>query len=326
MGATFHTPDFARSWSPADDGGMGAVYALSIQRSGFGLAAGTRGVGVTRDAGRSWALRLPGVNPRAVAIGPDGSAIAGCEGGIVHITDDAGVSWRSIGLGWNGEPLAIRFTSATSHRILLSSIVPDPAVAEQKIREAAYFIWKGSLQRSSADDDWFRAERSLSRRSALLRSDDAGKSWSVEWAPRGLNWIALDGCDDLLAVLSDDGRISWRRGARTAWEERALPAPSWAMWLPTVTTWLCPADYDFLRTEDAGAHWARLSPSLNLIGGTQFVSSRRGFTTSGNYGGTFSVAETNDAGATWTLVHAYDQGRWRFSDANPPAPSAPRPR
>jgi photosystem II stability/assembly factor-like uncharacterized protein len=317
MGGLFFTPDFCRTWSRTPIPAGYYLTDISIGDSGFGLAAGYRGLLSTVDFGATWQPVATDAPPVSV-VSNGVVGCAACAGGVLYVTSDCGATWRRAGCYLNGVPAGVRYGSANRCYLLLTAIIPDPAVPEDQIRDKAYQLWQrrqsfaafnpGPFDSVDSASDWVVAQRLLSTRWMLLYSDDAWRTWRRDDGLRGARPLAFDVHGETVVVLAEDNTISWRTAPDAPWKSGPLPfdnAPC-SVSAASDSVWLCPAGCNIGRTADAGSRWDTVAPrGLNLIGGTCFVSETRGFTTSGNYSGTFTVGETTDAGVTWSLVTAY---------------------
>lgn len=263
---------------------------IVVHSSGLGLAAFRIGVAVSSDHGQTWKMHSRSGDVQGVAISSDGLGCVVYADGTLLITRDRGGSWDEMSLGLAGEVQRACFDQSGRCYILFRHIVPDPNIS----------------------DEMFEAQRRTSRRAELFRSDDHCRSWFTDYSVRDARDPTMNTYQERVALLIAGLELRHRAHPEDSWEAVSLPDAE-DIYLLSHRIWLCPTGYKFLRTIDAGANWSIVSPGLNLIGGTCFVSESRGFTTSGNFGGTFSVAETTDAAQTWNLVHAYDQLQWRFS-------------
>lgn len=312
--ALFHTSDFGRKWEPVENPGM-YLADMAIGISGFGAATSYRGLLATPDFGRSWTPVAVDAMPLSVAVqGP--FATVACAGGVLFVTSDRGEEWRRVDVGVNGVPAGVQYATDGRCYVLFTAIIPDTASSVDAIRLKAYEAWERRQRYSPADrgpfnsademSDWVVAQRLLSTRTALVGSGDGWRTWKAEAAAEPLRPVTFGASEDTIVLIGYDGGVACRTAERPAWDAKSrLPRAPWAVWVVSDDVWLCPDDYNILRTADAGITWTKISPKLNLISGTCFVTEQRGFTTSGNYNGTFTVAETTDAGKTWQTILDY---------------------
>jgi hypothetical protein len=314
MNAMFYTTDFARTWTPVDLARGIPVTGISIADSGFGLAATVAGLFATVDFGRTW-QRVPAETaPTAVAVsGEHGSAAR--AGGRLLATSDGGRSWSHVDIGKDGYIANIRFGAGNRCYVLVRSLIPDAEIPDHTIREQAYLIWESRQRRAPYEargfeshdqlGDWILAQRLLSRRTALVFSDDGWRSWHTDSSTETRRPTALEVFGETLIIMRDDGTLEKRCGYQGTWQTLGPPPfeDPWAIWAASDELWFVPNGYSLARTENGGGTWELVSPRMNLVSGTCFVSPTHGFTTSGNYSGTFSVAESTDAGKSWSIVH-----------------------
>jgi hypothetical protein len=353
----FQTRDFGRSWKQAEGATLPQASHLVLHDSGFGIAADRASLVLTQDFGASWRTG-PTVNRVTSAdVLANGVGCVGCEGGLLLLTENRGIDWRTVRLDIDGVPVRACGSAAARSYLLLAAVLPDSRVPLATVRERAYGVWLSRQShvpvideeeaRDPAGWDWVRAERLLSGRSILLRSDDGWRSWHFDLELWDVRLVWVDARDNLLLLLGTDGRVWGRASDDGGWS--VLPAPEiprgvvrnfddpYGDWLEPMggaasarlnaaseSTWFRNVPYH-ARTRDAGRSWVPLGmlPS-GLNGGPRpvFLDDRRGFVVGGNYGGTFSVAETTDGGDNWELIHAYDQLEWRFSPIHRPSRQA----
>jgi hypothetical protein len=314
MNAMFYTPDFARTWIPVESPKRVPVTGISIGDSGFGLAATAGGLLGTTDFGLIWQWVATDTAPTAVAVCGEYGCAASVRG-LLHTTNDAGRSWSQVDIGKDGFIAGVRYGAGNRCYVLVTSLIPDAEVADEQVQEQAYFVWErrqrgspyelGGLQSQDALGDWILAQRLLSRRTALVFSDDGWRSWHTDSSTETRRPVVFELCGETLTIIREDGIVERRSGYQGTWQALG-PIPSedpWALWGASARLWFAPDSYRLARTENGGGEWEHVSPGMNLVSGTCFVSSTRGFSTSGNYSGTFSVAESTDAGKTWSLVN-----------------------
>ena len=306
----FYTENFGRAWQPYRLPGAKAR-DLAISNDGFGLLITNAGLARTVDFGKSWSIALQLGNALSVAVRGNIIAAFACGDGSVHFTQDGGKTWSDLRVGLDGCITKIRFVDRATAYLLVLQIIPDPSLTENVIRERAYENWQYRVALRMPGDaagDWAAAERKLSTRTALVRCDISTGKCNVELAPDQFRIVDIDAHNNLIAVLASDQKIYSRQEGNTDWSLAKVAVPEYDGALEDLTlvsaeTWLCSTGYNFARSTDAGANWKFVSKPGNIVCSTWFASEQRGFTTTGNYGGTFSVLETLDAGANWGVVY-----------------------
>jgi hypothetical protein len=128
------------------------------------------------------------------------------------------------------------------------------------------------------------AQRLLSRRTALVFSDDGWRSWHTDPSTDTRRPMIFELVGETLLIIRDDGILERRSGYRGMWQALGPVASQepWALWAASERLWFAPDGYRLSRTEKGGGDWEHVSPGMKLASGTCFVSSTRGFTTSGN--------------------------------------------
>lgn len=270
----------------------------------------------TSDSGATWEPVSVDALPVSVAANGDAATVA-CAGGILFATTDRGTSWRRVDVGINGVPEGIGIARDERCHILFAGIVPDVANSEDTIRIKAFELFElrqrfylsdpGPYDSSDTLGDWIVAERLLSTRTALISSVDGWRTWQADPNTERLRPMAFGVGANTFVLIDYDGTVYSRATDERAWRPKSrLAKVPWVVWVISDSTWVCPDRYKMLRTVDAGATWTSdYPPALNMVSGTCFVTEQRGFTTSGNYVGTFSVDETTDAALTWRFLMYY---------------------
>jgi photosystem II stability/assembly factor-like uncharacterized protein len=112
MRALFFTGDFRRSWSRSPIPAGSYLSDISIGDSGFGLAAGYRGLLATTDFGATWQAVATDAPPVSVATNGE-AGCAACAGGILFVTTDRGATWLRVDCYLNGVPAGVRLDPPT---------------------------------------------------------------------------------------------------------------------------------------------------------------------------------------------------------------------
>jgi hypothetical protein len=247
------------------------------------LLAGTEddGVLISRDGGRGWAGANPGLLDLTIlalaaspSFGQDGLAFAATPSGLYR-TRNAAESWRAVELDLDRDGVAVQ------------CLAISPAFAQDRL------VLAGTEEHG------------------LLRSDDAGRSWSAapELAERSVNGVAcftggrVVAATDAGLALSADGGRSWRLVGRDLGPALSVALLLGAAWGEGVHVLLAGLpDRGVARSADEGRTWSAANAGLTaslLVGlalAPSFEQDQTVFAASLQRG----VSVSTDGGRTWT--------------------------
>jgi photosystem II stability/assembly factor-like uncharacterized protein len=286
-----------------------AIYALACVNSGT-LLAGTRGEGVARslDGGGTW--RFDGgelADPVVTCLHVDATGVyAGTGRGVARSTDE-GRTWAPLGAGLD------------NYRIF-SLATPAEAALIAGSYESVWLAERDSEAWHQVDTGLVRDARSISLDSGgevfagasdgLLRSDDAGESWSFAgdgMGPIGVHGVIRLSSGDLLAATDTsvfracDESLLWKEaglcGRRVRCVLEVLPD---VLLAGTVGSGL-------FGSEDGGATWRSVDTGFSNPMVMDIVQDDRGvvFMATGDPTGhakTGAVLRSEDAGRSWTCA------------------------
>jgi photosystem II stability/assembly factor-like uncharacterized protein len=293
----YRSRDAGRSWMPVNSG----LHTLNIERvhgslesSDLVLAAGAEGgLHLTEDGGKSWALVLDmdtRITSLALFPGRPHQVAAGDDAGVLHVSRDAGIHWRSLPLEGAGPITAL----AVSPTFVDDGVIVAGTRDGQVFRSTNH---GGSFSR--AGQAWPSAVASLLLIAGVVSGEDAG--------PRTLVSLEYDGL-----FASPDGGATWARTGRglTAHPQaRRVERPFYSVLsagtAPGGARVLLLAGYNGLfRSTDDGQSWREL-PTLsdNAVMGLgvspAFAQDRTIAITTYLWGAFLS----RDAGHTWSPIN-----------------------
>jgi photosystem II stability/assembly factor-like uncharacterized protein len=317
-GKIMRTTDGGRTWKGQVSPSGNALYGVSFRDRLRGVAVGDGGVILrTLDGGGTWRRMTSSVTTRlsAVELRPTGIGFASGDAGIVLRTADGGRTWRRTQLPTRTTLGALDCYTATRVWTAGAAGVAYRTVDSGRTwKRVTYGLWR-SLQdvTQRGTELWTVTD------DRLLRSADAGRSWSPAAIVDGATFNALDFSepdgwavgDRGLVVHSGDGGATWTAlPPQTDERLRAVAAPA-----PGVA-WIAGAEGTLLATSDAGATWRRpLSPADDLYC-LEFLDIDRGWVGGGGpYGESAAVVwRTTDGGASWRSASLPVWGRIRALD------------
>lgn len=293
LGAILVTGDAGVTWTVAESGTDRSLRGVAFADATNGVAVGAGGTLLrTADGGHSWtAIRIGSTAElRAVAFGGPGVAVIVGEAGVAFLTKDGGGAWQPVASGTTSTLRTVRFASpgvavaagddgalmrSTDGGLTWASLESGTSAALRGL----HFVNPTTGIVAGGDDRRLRAER------VVLRTTDAGATWTRINVPQGVRLYAATSASDgsIMAVgeagaslRSRDQGLTWQaadavRGTASANSSAAASDTSnWFASVASSGTALVAVSYGgrIFRSADSGAKWipAQQTPDMGNIG------------------------------------------------------------
>jgi photosystem II stability/assembly factor-like uncharacterized protein len=288
----------------------------------FGWAVGYSYILHTDDGGNTWREQPcpPDTNSnlRSVAFCNSAVGVTCGENGTVLRTSDGGNLWERVASPVSTGTLIDCCFFDEHDGLMLAGGVPVSAGKEltiERIRSLAFESWcEGGMLEGQALDNWLQAERDMLRgafsASIVLKTSDGGRSWarcsdwiletlrSMSFVDRKTGWaVGVTG----RVLGTKDGGKSWKTISETNVSNTAEKINFLDRKHGLVVGY--DGHLGVRITDDAGLSWREPEISehhTNRCGDIVFLNPRRGWITTANYGGGFTILTTSDGGKHWS--------------------------
>lgn len=297
-GTMYRSTDGGVSWNRIGQPGGWSLLAVTFSNAQYGCAVGSTGtIWITSNGGNNWTKVTRGSRSDVLDIqftDPDHGWVAGF-GGVLRTTD-GGQTWEQTEC------------SASSTLWFLDS------------QNGWACDYQGNLDRTyDGGITWSRTRDAVESRvydmvfidslhgwvsgmPAILRTDDGGFNWTVQWAGGGWLW-GITFVDTLHGwAVGDNSTILHTDNGGRSWQQQTAPVVAGlkdVFFVDTLRGWAVGGSSAILATTDGGNNWVLQSntglPALPALYSVVFVDSQTGWT-AGDHG---FVLHTTDGGQSW---------------------------
>lgn len=333
-GITLFSDDGGSTWTYEFTNAI--LYGLTFTSNGTGWACGFGGV-IERsdDSGRTWHRQQAfGWSFQNLKMYDDQAGCAVGEAGIIVATIDGGTTWNRISEssrsilsdiqfidqehGWAAGFGGVLVTKDGGESWQQTGCTANETVQFFDINHGLACDYNGNLDAThDGGSTWVRIKNAIESRvwgmcfvdtlrgwvcgtPAILRSDDGGRNWAVQWTGVGLNGICFV-----------DTSRGWAVGGRGTIVNTADGGRHWNIQPSQVTTvlqdvvfidslrgWVVGGSSTILATTDGGQHWSPQNPGTDgtsYFDDVQFIDATTGWVA----GFAGLVLATTDSGRSW---------------------------
>lgn len=240
--------------SPRGPNGLGANFP-AIQRQGPVIYAISPQQGMrSADGGVTWTNLPRKQNGVGIALGNDNLVLIGGFGGRIHRSTDGGKSWKEIQTPDDGLILGIALDGqrgvAVGRSVLLTT---DGGTSWRRVK-APKVMYLGVAMRD-------RIIVAVGGAGLVVRSEDAGETWTEQWLPtHALLTAAAFASDSVVVITTSDGSLLRSTDAGRNWTtiERAARARLRGIAFAPTGEGLAVGYWgEAIHSTDAGATWRR---------------------------------------------------------------------